>query len=85
MAELQTPILDYPYPDGVTDQQRNANTPSRSGFDVIDDILLASPVSDHPMLEQELCEAFNHGCTELSDCVKDRSVKISLILAFVSN
>ena len=59
MAQPQPSIPDYPYPDGVPDERRNASTPARTADDDGGvTTLLHDPVSQHSMLGQQLSEAF---------------------------
>ena len=68
MAEPQVSIPDYPYPDGVPSEKRDAPTPKRGKFDYEDAVNGVDLVSrDHIMPGQELCEAFRPRCTGSAD------------------
>lgn len=59
MAQAQPPAPDYPYPDGVTDEWRNATTPPPHADLFQDGVLQIDPVSDH--LLNSLPEIASHG------------------------
>lgn len=70
MAQPQPAIPEYPHPDGVTDEWRNAPTPPPIAAQDQNEVLQVDPVSDHLLesdSERANTDAYNQLTAQLGE------------------